>query len=100
VPAGSGTFVSILALAPPASEDLARAWPYLAALTLGGTVVLVLLMQVDMSRVGPTPAALLSLLEPVVTVILALILLGEELPPARLAGRCSSSPRSPWPAAA
>ena len=39
-----------------------------------------------MRRIGPTQASLLSTLEPVVTVALAALFLGENLPPVALAG--------------
>jgi drug/metabolite transporter (DMT)-like permease len=39
-----------------------------------------------LERIGPTNAAMLSTLEPVVTVLLAVVLLGEVLQPVTLAG--------------
>ena len=50
------------------------------------TVVAIWLFFAGLRRVGPTAAAILSTLEPVVTVMLAFAVFGESLGPAQLLG--------------
>ena len=83
---GALVYLPALALAPPSLEELGRAWPYLLAMAVVGTAVPLGLLQAGMTRVGSTPAAVLSLLEAVVTVLLALVLLAERMDPVQVAG--------------
>ncbi len=53
---------------------------------LVATVVPVVAFLAGLERIGPTNAAMLSILEPVVTVILGALLFGELLSPVALAG--------------
>ena len=59
---------------------------WLAAIAVVSTVGAVGLLFAGLRRVGPTAAAILATLEPVVTVVLAFIVFGESLGPAQLAG--------------
>ncbi len=59
---------------------------WLAGIALVSTVVAISLFFAGLRRVGPTAAAILSTLEPVVTVMLAFVVFGESLGPAQLAG--------------
>ncbi len=71
------------------SIDLAmsgRAWVAALALTALSTVVPILAFLEGMKRVGVSTATLLSSAEPVVTVALAMVVLGELLAPVQLAG--------------
>jgi drug/metabolite transporter (DMT)-like permease len=61
-------------------------WVVIASLALIATVVPVVTFLAGLSRIGPTNAAMLSTLEPVVTVVLAALLLGEALEPLSLVG--------------
>ena len=61
-------------------------WLWLAALALVSTVVPILLFFAGLARVGPSVAAILSILEPVVTVVGAASLFGESLTAAQLLG--------------
>ena len=70
---GALTYAPSLVLDLPSQQALARAWP-------------LLLMQVGIARVGSTRAAVLSMLEPVVTMALALGALGEPLGSVQLFG--------------
>ncbi|WP_370288467.1 DMT family transporter [Nocardioides sp.] len=54
-----------------------QAWVWLVAIALVSTVGSVLLFFAGLARVGPSTAALLSVLEPVVTVASAAVVLGE-----------------------
>ena len=83
---GALIYVPALALAPPSAAELGRAWPYLLAMAVVGTALPLGLLQAGMTRVGSTPAAVLSLFEAVVTVLLALVLLSERMAPVQLMG--------------
>jgi len=61
-------------------------WLWLAALAVVSTVGAIALFFAGLRRVGPTAAAILSTLEPVVTVALASAIFGETLGPVQLAG--------------
>ncbi|MGN6752138.1 MAG: DMT family transporter [Intrasporangium sp.] len=55
------------------------AWGWLAAVALVSTVAAILLFFAGMARVGPTVASLLSIIEPVVTIVGAAIVFREPL---------------------
>jgi drug/metabolite transporter (DMT)-like permease len=59
---------------------------WIGSLAVVSTVGAVLLFFAGLRLVGPTAAAILSILEPVVTVALAYVVFGESLGPAQLAG--------------
>ena len=61
-------------------------WMAIFGLTILSTIIAILAFMAGMQRVGPTNAALLSTLEPVVTVALATLLLGESLTFLKIAG--------------
>jgi drug/metabolite transporter (DMT)-like permease len=87
----TGAAVS-LTLAGLAGGDLdpgavtAAGFGWLGALAVVSTVGAIALFFAGLQRVGPTAAAILSTLEPVVTVGLASAVFGESLGPAQLAG--------------
>jgi drug/metabolite transporter (DMT)-like permease len=54
-------------------------WAAVAAIVLIATVIPVVTFLAGLERIGPTNAAMLSTLEPVVTVLMAALLLGETL---------------------
>src|SRR3954447_15525804 len=64
----------------------AEAWLWLLLIALVSTVVAVSAFFAGLRRVGPSEAAILSTFEPVVTVALAFMVLGEHLTPVQLAG--------------
>ena len=64
----------------------AAGWGWLVALALVSTVGAILLFFAGMARVGPSVAAILSILEPVVTVVGAAAVFGEQLTAAQLFG--------------
>lgn len=70
VGAGAGALDLSLSLA---------AWRWLAAIALVATVLAMALFFVGLQRVGPGVAAILSCAEPPVTVLLALVVFGEQL---------------------
>lgn len=61
-------------------------WLTVTGIVLIATVIPVVSFLAGLERVGPTNAAMLSTLEPVVTVVLGASLLGEQLSPLGLAG--------------
>jgi drug/metabolite transporter (DMT)-like permease len=63
-----------------------EAWLWLVLIALVSTVVAVSAFFAGLKRVGPSEAAILSTFEPVVTVALAFVVLGERLAPAQLLG--------------
>jgi drug/metabolite transporter (DMT)-like permease len=61
-------------------------WAVIDSIVLIATVLPVVTFLAGLERIGPTNAAMLSTLEPVVTVLLAAMLLGEPLRPITLLG--------------
>jgi drug/metabolite transporter (DMT)-like permease len=58
----------------------------IVGIVLGATVIPVVAFLAGLERIGPTNAAMLSTLEPVVTVLLAAWIFGERLQPIILLG--------------
>jgi len=61
-------------------------WGSVLAIALGSTVIAVNTFFAGLKRVGPTNASILSTFEPITTVILAFLFLGEEIGPMRILG--------------
>jgi drug/metabolite transporter (DMT)-like permease len=61
-------------------------WGWLASLALVSTVAAIALFFAGLRRVGPTAAAIMSTVEPLVTVLLAFAVFGERLSALQLAG--------------
>lgn len=61
-------------------------WGWLACLAVVSTVLAVALFLGGLRRVGPTTAAILSTVEPLVTVVLAFLVFGEVLGPLQVLG--------------
>jgi drug/metabolite transporter (DMT)-like permease len=70
----------------PQLPATATGWAVIGAIVLVATVIPVGTFLAGLARIGPTNAAMLSVLEPVVTVALAALLLGETLQPVTLLG--------------
>ena len=64
----------------------AEGWGWIGAIALVSTVGAILMFFAGLRRVGPSAAAILSTLEPVVTVVLAAVVFGEALGAVQLAG--------------
>lgn len=64
----------------------ASGWLWLSALSLISTVGAILFFFAGLSRVGPSTAAILSIVEPMVTVLGAAALFGEALTPVQWCG--------------
>ena len=70
----------------PQMAPTALGWSALGAIALVSTVLAMVLLFAGLARLGPSRTALISTLEPVVTVLAAWFLLGEHLGPLQLAG--------------
>jgi drug/metabolite transporter (DMT)-like permease len=70
----------------PALPETAAGWAAVVAIALLCTVVAIVAFFAGLARVGPADAATLSTLEPVVSLALAGLVLGEVLAPVQLAG--------------
>jgi drug/metabolite transporter (DMT)-like permease len=64
----------------------AGGWALAASMAVVATAIPATLFLAGLARVGATRAAIISTLEPATTVVLAALLLGEDLGPVRLAG--------------
>lgn len=73
------SIVRTLSGAPPHLPTTALAWAALVAIALVSTVTAMLAFFAGLARLGAARTSMLSTLEPVVTVLLAAILLGERL---------------------
>jgi drug/metabolite transporter (DMT)-like permease len=67
-------------------ELTAAGWGWLACLAVVSTVAAISLFFAGLERVGPTMAAILSTVEPLVTILLAFVVLGERLGAIQLLG--------------
>ncbi|MCX6032068.1 MAG: DMT family transporter [Chloroflexi bacterium] len=85
--AAAGTMASALMLAHgPQVPATGAGWAAIGAMVLLATVLPVVAFLAGLERIGATNAAMLSTLEPAVTVLLAAALLGETLKPITLVG--------------
>lgn len=84
----SAALVFVLAAANqgPRWPASASGWLAVAGIALISTVAAITLFLAGLERIGPTQAATLSTVEPLFTVLLATILLGEAILPVQLAG--------------
>ncbi len=79
--------VAGVALADVHPEDVSAAgFGWLGAIAVISTVAAISMFFAGMRRVGPTATAILSTIEPVVTIALAVAVFGESLTPVQLAG--------------
>jgi drug/metabolite transporter (DMT)-like permease len=83
--AAATLLVATLFHAPRPPVDMSGWWA-IAAIAMVSTVVAMLAFFAGLKRVGPAVASIASTLEPVVTTVLAWLLLGEALTPLQLAG--------------
>ena len=63
-----------------------KAWLAVIGIAIVGTVIAVSAFLASLELIGPSRSSILSTLEPVVTVILAYVILGERLGPVQLLG--------------
>jgi drug/metabolite transporter (DMT)-like permease len=85
--ASAGTVYGLLmALNGVHLPSTSSGWISIAGIVLVATVIPVVAFLAGLERIGPTNAAMLSTLEPVVTVLLAAWIFGEQLQPIALFG--------------
>ncbi|MBI2314292.1 MAG: DMT family transporter [Betaproteobacteria bacterium] len=76
----------LVAAQPPAFPGTASGWLAVIAIAVVSTVIAIVAFFAGMRRIGAADAATLSTLEPVVTVILAAVVLGEAIAPVQVLG--------------
>jgi drug/metabolite transporter (DMT)-like permease len=79
-------FVVVALARGPQWPQTHAGWAAIVAIALVSTVAAIAFYFAGLARIGPTRAATLSTVEPVVTVALAAIILGETIAPVQLAG--------------
>jgi len=79
-------FGGLTALSGPHWPATSAGWMAIVAITAVATIIPVITFLAGLKIIGPTDAALLSTLEPVVTVVLAALLFGELIRPAMMLG--------------
>lgn len=85
--ASAGTTFGVLMMGSgPRLPLTVGGWVAVAAIVVVATVIPMVTFLLGLERIGPTNAAMLSTLEPAVTVLLAALLLGETLGPVSLLG--------------
>ncbi|MFN8379728.1 MAG: EamA family transporter [Anaerolineae bacterium] len=77
---------TLMILSGPRLPATGTGWAAILAIVLLATVLPVAAFLGGLERIGPTNAAMLSTLEPVVTVVLGVVLLSESLRPVTLIG--------------
>ncbi len=84
--AAAGSYTLLVLLQRPAFPQTGAGWAAAAAIALVCTVVALVTFFAGMERIGVTDASTLSTLEPLVTVVLAAVVLGERVTPLQLLG--------------
>jgi len=85
--ASAGAVFGLLAsVQGPRWPTTSQGWLAVGGIVLFATIIPVATFLAGLKRIGPTDASMLSTLEPVVTVLLAALLLGESLQPHSLLG--------------
>ena len=82
----AAVFGSVVAWRGPTFPTSPAGWLAIVAIALISTVLPIVTFFAGLARVGPTAASTLSTLEPVVTVLLATLLLADPLAPIQLVG--------------
>jgi drug/metabolite transporter (DMT)-like permease len=79
-------FVGVAAATGPRWPGTTAGWLAVAGIALVSTVAAITLFFAGLERIGPTQASTLSTVEPLFTVLLAAVVLGETIAPLQLAG--------------
>ena len=86
IAAGAVSFNLLALLTRPRLPDEAAAWLALAGIALFGTVLAVTAFFAALALLGPSDTAVVSTVEPVVSIAVAGLVLGERLSPLQAAG--------------
>jgi drug/metabolite transporter (DMT)-like permease len=84
--AGVNLFAVLLISGQPLLPHNPQSWPVLLLLALVPSMIAISLLLAGLPRIGAPQAVLLSTIEPVVTLTLAVTFLGDRLSPAQLLG--------------
>lgn len=84
--AAAAVFGAAMTLEGPSFPGTASGWLAVAAIALVSTIMPIVFFFAGMRRLGASDASTLSTLEPVVTLLLAYLFLGERLGPSQAAG--------------
>jgi drug/metabolite transporter (DMT)-like permease len=84
--AGVSLFALLVLTGGPALPANLSAWPVLVLLALVPSMIAISFLLAGLPLIGAPQAALISTIEPVVTLTLAAVLLGDRLTPAQLLG--------------
>ncbi len=85
--AGAGAvFVLVAIVRGPQWPQTTDGWLAVIGIALISTVAAISLFFAGLARIGPTQASTLSTIEPLCTVLLAAVLLGERISPLQIAG--------------
>ncbi len=84
--AAAVVYAGVVAWHGPTFPSSPAGWGAIVAVALVSTVLPIVTFFAGLARVGPTAAATLSTLEPVVTIALAALVLSDPLTPLQLAG--------------
>ena len=84
--AAAAVYAVVVAVQRPAFPTTAGSWAAVVAIAVVSTVIAITTFFAGMARLGATDASTLSTLEPVVTVVLAALVLDERLSAAQLVG--------------
>jgi drug/metabolite transporter (DMT)-like permease len=79
-------YSGIIAFKGPAFPTTLLGWTSVSAVAIISTVLAIITFLAGLGRVGPTNASILSTIEPITTVILAMLVLDEAITPLRIAG--------------
>lgn len=86
IASAAALFVVVSLVRGPHWPQTSAGWLAVLAIALLSTVAAITLYFVGLQRIGPTRASTLSTLEPLVTVTLAALVLGESIAPVQMAG--------------
>jgi drug/metabolite transporter (DMT)-like permease len=79
-------YSGIIAFKGPAFPTTLLGWTSVSAVAIISTVLAIITFLAGLGRVGPTNASILSTIEPITRVILAMLVLDEAITPLRIAG--------------
>ena len=86
ISAAAAVYIGIVAVRGPVFPSTLSGWGAVVAIALISTVLPIVTFFAGLERVGPSKASTLSTLEPVVSVGLAILVLGEALNPFQILG--------------
>ncbi len=86
ITAAAAVYIGIVAVRGPTFPQTFFGWADIFAIALVSTVLPIVTFLAGLERVGPTRASTLSTFEPVMSVMLAILILGETISPLQVLG--------------